>query len=231
MAEIEKEPGRMTQLWRVFQMTRKADKTLVPILILAFVVPVVLGIVLPLTVIPAGIFGLVLWIITGVLGGVLLALVILGNRAETIAYKQIEGQSGAVGAVLQNGLRRAWQAQEYPVAVNPRTRDAVYRAVGKCGVVLISEGSKTRAQKLINDERRHVQRAVPQVTIHVLHVGPEEDAVSLKGLRKAMNKLKKELNKAEVLAVANRLESLKKPGDMPIPKGIDPYKMRAPKPR
>ena len=231
MAEVEKEPGRMTQLWRVFQMTRKADKTLVPILILAFVVPVALGIVLPLTVIPAGIFGLVLWIITGVLGGVLLALVILGNRAETIAYKQIEGQSGAVGAVLQNGLRHAWQAQEYPVAVNPRTRDAVYRAVGKCGVVLISEGSKTRAQKLINDERRHVQRAVPQVTIHVLHVGPEEDAVSLKGLRKAMNKLKKELNKAEVLAVANRLESLKKPGDMPIPKGIDPYKMRAPKPR
>ena len=231
MAEVEKEPGRMTQLWRVFQMTRKADNALVPILIVAFVVPVVLGIVLPLTIIPSGIFGLVLWIITGVLGGVLLALVILGNRAETMAYKQIEGQSGAVGAVLQNGLRRAWQAQEYPVAVNPRTRDAVYRAVGKCGVVLISEGSKARAQKLINDERRHVQRAVPQVTIHVLHVGSEEDAVSLKGLRKAMNKLKKELNKAEVLAVANRLESLKKPGDMPIPKGIDPYKMRAPKPR
>jgi len=231
MAELEKEPGRMTQLWRVFQMTRKADNALVPILIVAFVVPVVLGIVLPLTIIPSGIFGLVLWIITGVLGGVLLALVILGNRAETMAYKQIEGQSGAVGAVLQNGLRRAWQAQEYPVAVNPRTRDAVYRAVGKCGVVLISEGSKARAQKLINDERRHVQRAVPQVTIHVLHVGSEEDAVSLKGLRKAMNKLKKELNKAEVLAVANRLESLKKPGDMPIPKGIDPYKMRAPKPR
>ena len=231
MAEVEKEPGRMTQLWRVFQMTRRSDKALVPILIVAFVVPVVLGIVLPLTIIPSGIFGLVLWIITGVLGGVLLALVILGNRAETMAYKQIEGQSGAVGAVLQNGLRRAWQAQEYPVAVNPRTRDAVYRAVGKCGVVLISEGSKARAQKLINDERRHVQRAVPQVTIHVLHVGSEEDAVSLKGLRKAMNKLKKELNKAEVLAVANRLESLKKPGDMPIPKGIDPYKMRAPKPR
>ena len=231
MAEVEKEPGRMTQLWRVFQMTRKADKALVPILIVAFVVPVALGIVLPLTIIPSGIFGLVLWIITGVLGGVLLALVILGNRAETMAYKQIEGQSGAVGAVLQNGLRRAWQAQEYPVAVNPRTRDAVYRAVGKCGVVLISEGSKARAQKLINDERRHVQRAVPQVTIHVLHVGSEDDAVSLQGLRKAMNKLKKELNKAEVLAVANRLESLKKPGDMPIPKGIDPYKMRAPKPR
>ena len=46
-----------------------------------------------------------------------------------------------------------------------------------------------------------------------------------------MNGLKKELNKAEVLAVANRLESLKKPGAMPIPKGMDPMKARAPKPR
>ena len=163
--------------------------------------------------------------------GVLLVLVVLGNRAETIAYKQIEGQAGAVGAVLQNGLRRAWQASEYPVAVNPRSRDAVYRAVGKCGVVLIAEGPKTRTKKMLEDERRHIARAVPQVTIHYLHVGPDENSVPLRKLRKAMNGLKKELNKAEVLAVANRLESLKKPGAMPIPKGMDPMKARAPKPR
>lgn len=230
-AETEKEPGRMTQLWRVFQMTRKADKWIVPLLIVMFVVPVALGIVLPLTVLPAGILTTVLWILSGIMTGVLLVLVVLGNRAETIAYKQIEGQAGAVGAVLQNGLRRAWQASEYPVAVNPRSRDAVYRAVGKCGVVLIAEGPKTRTKKMLEDERRHIARAVPQVTIHYLHVGPDENSVPLRKLRKAMNGLKKELNKAEVLAVANRLESLKKPGAMPIPKGMDPMKARAPKPR
>ncbi len=230
-AEKEKEPGRMTQLWRVFQMTRKADKWIVPLLLLVFLVPVALGIVLPLTVLPAGILTTVLWILSGIMTGVLLVLVVLGNRAETIAYKQIEGQAGAVGAVLQNGLRRAWQASEYPVAVNPRSRDAVYRAVGKCGVVLIAEGPKTRTKKMLEDERRHIARAVPQVTIHYLHVGPDENSVPLRKLRKAMNGLKKELNKAEVLAVANRLESLKKPGAMPIPKGMDPMKARAPKPR
>jgi hypothetical protein len=221
----------MTQLWRVFQMTRKADKALLPLMILAFVVPIALGIVLPMTLFPGGLFSMILWIITGVLAGVLLLLVILGNRAEATAYRQIEGQSGAVGAVLQNALRRAWQANEYPVAVNPRTRDAVYRAVGKCGIVLIAEGSKSRTSKLLNDEKRHIQRTVPQVSIHVIHVGPDEGSTPLLKLRKEMNSFKKELNKAEVLAVANRLESLKKPGDMPIPKGVDPFKMRAPKPR
>ncbi len=231
MAEAAKEPGRMTQLWRVFQMTRKADKALLPLMILAFVVPIALGIVLPMTVFPGGLFSMILWIITGVLAGVLLLLVILGNRAEATAYRQIEGQSGAVGAVLQNALRRAWQANEYPVAVNPRTRDAVYRAVGKCGIVLIAEGAKSRTSKLVSDEKRHIQRTVPQVSIHVIHVGPDEGSTPLLKLRKEMNSFKKELNKAEVLAVANRLESLKKPGDMPIPKGVDPFKMRAPKPR
>ena len=230
-AEAVKEPGRMAQLWRVFQMTRKADKALVPLLLLSFVVPTAGGIVLPLTIVPAGILGLVLWILSGLLTGVLVVLIVLGNRAEKMAYQQIEGQPGAVGAVLQNGLRRAWQASEYPVAINPRSRDAVYRAVGKCGVVLIAEGPASRTGKMVADEKRHVSRAVPQISIHVLQVGPDDNAIRLRNLRKEMNKLKKELNKAEVLTVANRLESLKKPGSMPIPKGIDPYKMRAPKPR
>ena len=230
-AEVEKEPGRMTQLWRVFQMTRKADKWIVPLLVLSFLLPLAAGIVLPLTVLPGSILSLVLWILSGLLTGVLLVLVVLGNRAESIAYRQIEGQAGAVGAVLQNGLRRAWQASEYPVAVNPRTRDAVYRAIGKCGVVLIAEGSKTRTKKLLDDERRHVTRAVPQISIHYLYVGPDEGATPLRKLRKELNRFKKELKKVEVLAVANRLEALKKPGSIPIPKGMDPMKARAPKPR
>jgi len=232
MAEAtEKEPGRMTQLWRVFQMTRKADKWIVPLLILVFAAPLALGIILPLTLFGGSILSLVLWILTGLMTGVLLVLVVLGNRAESIAYKQIEGQAGAVGAVLQNGLRRAWQTSEYPVAVNPRTRDAVYRAIGKCGVVLIAEGSKTRTKKMVEDERRHVARAVPQIAIHYVYVGPDEGGTPLRKLRKELNRFKKELNKAEVLTVANRLEALKKPGAMPIPKGMDPMKARAPKPR
>ncbi len=229
--ESEKEPGKVKQMWRVLQMTRRGDKWIVPLLLLSFVGPLALGIVLPFTVLSGGIFTTILWITTGVLAGLLLALVVLGNRAETVAYRQIAGQPGAVGAILQSSLRRAWQASEFPVQVNPRTQDAVYRAVGKCGVVLIAEGPKTRVKKLLEDERRMVARAVPQVPIHVVHVGPDDDSIPLQKLRKKMYKLKKELNKAEVLAVSHRLLSLKKPGSIPMPKGIDPFKMRAPKPR
>jgi hypothetical protein len=230
-AQEEKEPGKLKQMWRVLQMTRRGDKWIVPILIVSFLGPLALGIILPFTVLPGGIFTRILWITTGVLGGLLLALVILGNRAETVAYRQIAGQPGAVGAILQGSLRRAWQTSEFPVQVNPRTQDAVYRAVGKCGVVLIAEGPKTRVKKILEDERKMVARAVPQVPIHVVHVGPDDDSTPLQKLRKTLYKLKKELNKAEVLAVSHRLSSLKKAGTIPMPKGIDPFKMRAPKPR
>jgi hypothetical protein len=230
-AQEEKEPGKLKQMWRVLQMTRRGDKWIVPILIVSFLGPLALGIILPFTVLPGGIFTKILWITTGVLGGLLLALVILGNRAETVAYRQIAGQPGAVGAILQGSLRRAWQTSEFPVQVNPRTQDAVYRAVGKCGVVLIAEGPKTRVKKILDDEKKMVARAVPQVPIHVVHVGPDNDSTALPKLRKTLYKFKKELNKAEVLAVSHRLSSLKKPGTIPMPKGIDPFKMRAPKPR
>ena len=230
-APEEKEPGKIKQMWRILQMTRRGDKWIVPILIVSFLGPLALGIILPFTVLPGGIFTKILWITTGVLAGLLLALVILGNRAETVAYRQIAGQPGAVGAILQGSLRRAWQTSEFPVQVNPRTQDAVYRAVGKCGVVLIAEGPKTRVKKILDDEKKMVARAVPQVPIHVVHVGPDNDSTPLPKLRKTLYKFKKELNKAEVLAVSHRLLSLKKPGTIPMPKGIDPFKMRAPKPR
>ena len=230
-AEAQKEPGKLKQMWRVLQMTRRGDKWIVPILIVAFLGPLALGIILPFTVLPGGIFTKILWITTGVLAGLLLALVILGNRAETVAYRQIAGQPGAVGAILQGSLRRAWQTSEFPVQVNPRTQDAVYRAVGKCGVVLIAEGPKTRVKKILEDEKKMVARAVPQVPIHVVHVGPDNDSTPLPKLRKTLYKFKKTLNKAEVLAVSHRLSSLKKPGEIPMPKGIDPFKARAPKPR
>ena len=55
------------------------------------------------------VFTMVLWIVAGVLAGVLLALIILGRRAERAAYSQIEGQPGAVGAVLRSSLRKSWR--------------------------------------------------------------------------------------------------------------------------
>jgi hypothetical protein len=226
-----KEPGKIKQLWQIFKLTKKTDKALVPLLILTLVAPLVAGIVAAILISGGSILTLVLYIITGLMLSILLTLVVLGNRAEKTAYQQIAGQPGAVGAVLRSALRRVWQASEFPIAVNPRTQEAVYRAVGKPGVVLIGEGAQAKTKKMLDDERRAVLRAVPDIPVHYIFVGPDAGSTPLPKLSKKMRSFKNSLRKAEVLAVSHRLNSLSRGGNLPIPKGMDPMKIRAQKPR
>jgi hypothetical protein len=218
-----KEPGRVKQLIDVFHMTRKVDPTLVWWMVLAFVVPLAIGIVLAV-VIGGTVFGAILWVLLGIVSGGLAALIVMNRRAERAAYARMEGQQGAVGAVLRATLRRGWRGSEIPVAVNPRTRDAVYRAVGRPGVVLIAEGPKGRTQRLVDEERRKVTRVAPNTPVSILRVGPDEGGIRLGQINRSLGKLKGTLTRAEVLAVSNRLESLA--GGVPVPKGIDPTKTR-----
>ncbi len=226
-----KEPGKIKQLWQIFQLTKKTDKALVPILIVTMLAPLAGGVALAIFISAGSILTLVLYIITGIMVSILLTLIVMGQRAEKTAYEQISGQPGAVGAVLRSALRRIWQASEFPVAVNPRTQEAVYRAVGKPGVVLIGEGPQSRTKKMLEDERRAVLRAVPDIPVHFIYVGPEADATPLPKLSKKMRSFPNSLRKAEVLAVSHRLNSLQRGGTLPIPKGMDPTKIRAQKPR
>lgn len=227
-----KEPGRIKQMWDVFQMTRRYDSLAIWYLLLGFLMPIIIAVALAIVFSSDNIVGLVLYIIAGVLAGVLLFLIILGRRAERAAYSQIAGQPGAVGAVLKSSLRGGWIASEMPVNVSPRTQDAVYRAVGRGGVVLIGEGPQSRTQKMLEEERRSISRILPNVPVTFAYVGPDPDSVELHRLPTHLRKLKKVLRKAEILAVSNRLTSLSKgKSGLPIPKGIDPFKARAPRPR
>ena len=226
----EKEPGRLKQMWQVFQMTRRYDSSIVWLLILALVAPTGVAIVLGVLLSRANVLGLVLYIIAGVLAGVLIGLIVLGRRAEKAAYGQIAGQPGAVGAVLKSGLRRNWTGSEMPVNVSPRTQDAIYRAVGRGGVVLIGEGPKSRTQPMLDKERASVHRILPNVPVNFLYVGPDADSLPLHRIARRLGGFKNVLTKAEVMAVSNRLASLGK-NAMPIPKGIDPQRVRAPRPR
>ncbi|KGJ72133.1 membrane protein [Cryobacterium roopkundense] len=219
-----KKPGRMKQMWQVFQMTRRYDSNIVWILILGFLVPVLISVALGLLLSPGSVLTIILWAVSGVLAGILVMLIVLGRRAEKAAYSQIEGQPGAVGAVLRSSLKRGWVGSEMPVAVNGKTQDAVYRAVGRGGVVLISEGPKTRTARMVDDERRRVAKVGGNVTVTVISVGPDTDAVPLHKLARRLTRIKPTLTKAEVLAVNNRLSSMTT--KLPIPKGVDPMKAR-----
>ena len=79
------------------------------------------------------------------------------------------------------------------------------------------------------DARKEAARIVPGVPISILHVGTE--GLRIHDMTKAMYALPKGVNRAEQQVIASRLASMTKSPLSSIPKGIDPTKMRAPKPR
>lgn len=227
----EKEPGRLKQMYQVFKMTRRINPKSIWWFIAAFGLPVIAGIVLAFVIPGQTIIGSIIWVVLGVLAGVLLFLIALGRLAERAAYSQIEGQPGAVGSVLAQSLRRNWRASEMPVAMHGRSQSAVYRAVGLPGVVLITEGQRGTLTRLLEEEKRKVHRIVPNVALTVLEVGTETGQIPLPKLARRMNRLKRSLNRNEVLAVANRLDSMTHSPAAAVPKGIDPMRVRAGRPR
>jgi len=218
-------------MWQVLRMTIRHDSLALPMLIAAFVLPVLVGVLLAFLLTPGQWLGMTLYIVTGVLGGVLLVLLVLGRRAEKAAYSQIAGQPGAVSAVIQTSLRGGWIGDATPVAISPKTQDAVYRIVGKGGIVLIAEGPASRTGRLIEEQRRIVRRIVPEAPLGTLQVGPDADSVPLHRIPAALRRFKRALRKAEVRQISARLESLNKTGNLPIPKGIDPQRVRPQRPR
>jgi hypothetical protein len=223
MAKKNKEPGRVHQLLKIYKMTIAADKTALWWALLAVAAGALVGTILGATVGQGTTSGFVVWIVTGALIGILSGLIVMSRKAEQVAYSQIEGQPGAVSAVLRSALKRGWRGSEVPIAVN-RNQDAVYRAIGPAGVVLIGEGVRSRVQPMLEDERRKVQRAIPGVDVKFVWVTQDSEGTRLMKLATTLLKMKRVLNRNEVAAIDKRLSALVT--SMPIPKGIDPKRMR-----
>lgn len=223
----DKAPGRMRQLWNAYKATARIDKNAVWLAALVFLLVLGAFLTLAFTLSGSDPWSFTLWIITGVTSAILGAMITMTRRAERAAFTQIEGQPGAVGAVLDSSMRKSWRAKSMPVAVDPKSKQAVYRAVGRPGVVLIAEGDSAKVRQMLEDEAKRVLRVAPGVTIHKLRVGQDEHGIRLHTLTKTMYKLPKALTRGEVTAVVSRLEALS--AGPAIPKGIDPLKFRAPK--
>jgi F0F1-type ATP synthase assembly protein I len=214
----EKKPSRLKQIREVFNMTRRHDPMVPWLMLLAF-----LGVVAVSLIVGLLLNNWITGLIIGIPLGFLAATFILSRRAARAAFAQIENQPGASGAALST-LKRGWITEEQPVAVNPRTQDAVFRAVGRPGVVLVTEGPTHRVRPLIEGERKKLARILPNVTIHVIETGRGDGQVPISQVAKKMNKLNNELTKTEVSAVSKRISSLG--SRLPIPKGVAPYKAR-----
>jgi hypothetical protein len=171
--------------------------------------------------------GIVIWAILAIVTGYLTLLLTMTRRANSAIFKKYENEPGRISITVGTLTRRRWKGNNQPVAVNPRTKDMVFRIVGPAGVVLMAEGAKTSAKAMLEEERRKVQRLASGVTVHTFYSAQDGEGVPLGQLHKKISKLKRSLNRAEIAAVQNRLASIDSRSGLPIPKGIDPMKMRA----
>jgi hypothetical protein len=222
-----KKPGRIAQVKQVFLSAKAVDPAIGWWMALA-----ALGVLVVAAVVGIIFNALIYALIIGLPLAFLAATIVLSRRAERAAYKQIEGQPGAVGAALRS-IRRGWYIEETPVAADAqRATDLqsaalVYRAVGRPGIVLIGEGPSGRAQKLLVAERRKVERVASGVPVTLLRIGEggTDDEVSIRKLANRVQRMKPVLTKDEVSVVNKRLKSI---GGVrpPLPKGVDPTKVR-----
>lgn len=147
------------------------------------------------------------------------------RRAMKAAYTQIEDQPGAAAAVIQSWRGSAWAVT--PAVSVSKNQDIVSRAVGKPGVVLISEGPPARVSHLLANERKRTARWVPEIPIYEIQVGKGEGQIPLPKLQRAMSKLPRNLRGGEITDLRRRLDALGNAAtSMPIPKGPMPTSAR-----
>lgn len=219
-------------MWQVYKMTAAADPSTPWWVLGTFFGTIAVGVVIGI---------LMQWVIfftlTGVMVGLLLAMVVLGRKAQRAAYTQVRGKSG-IGMAALMSLGRGWNVKQQPVAMDagnlrrpPKTAAemsraaVVYRAIGRPGVVLTAEGPTAAASRLLESERRRIARVVgDEVPVHTYRIGSGDGEVDIAALPKHVKKLKKALTDAEVSAVAKRLDSL---GGMQqkAPAGMDPTRV------
>ena len=205
------------QVWQAYQMTRRQDPSVTWLMLAAFVGVAAVALII------GYLWGQVIYMaFLGIPFAALAAMFILARKAETAAYSQIEGQPGASRAALGT-IRRGWSFGEEPVAVDPRTQDLIFRGIGRAGIVLVSEGPRNRATKLLDVERKRTARVLPNVPIALIQSGNDEGQVPLLKLQSSLSKLPRNLRGGEITDIRRRLDALGSAQNaMPIPKGPMP---------
>ena len=225
----DKAPGMFAQFGEQIRFLKGVDKKALPTAILIGVGTFSLITVLGIFISAGAFFGIAVWTILGIVAGYLSALLTLTNRANKAIFTKYANEPGRISLSVGTLTRRVYKGTNQPVAVNARTRDMVFRVVGPAGVVLMGEGAKASTQQLLEDERRKVQRVASGVTVHTFYSSEDGSGVPIRALHKKVSKLKRTLTKSEIRAVQNRLAAMDSRGGLPIPKGVDPMKIRASK--
>lgn len=210
-------PGRVRQIIDAFQMQRREDKLLLPLMIAVFlgvtVVVFLLGMIWDLH-----------WVFlpVGLAFGLLGAVIVFGRRIQATVFRKAEGQPGAAGWALEN-LRGRWMLTQ--AVAGTSQLDAVHRLIGRPGIVLVGEGAPHRVKPLLGQEKKRVARLVGETPIYEIVVGNEEGQVPLRKLQTHIMKLPRNIGPAQIDSLENRLAALAKRAN-PLPKGPLPQGAR-----
>jgi hypothetical protein len=192
--------ARYKQIWQAFQMQRREDKALLPIMVgvLLLSVAVVFAI---------GLFFDLQWILLplGIAVGVLAAVSIFGRRVQRNVYSKADGQPGAAGWALDN-LRGQWRVT--PGVAGTTHLDAVHRVIGRPGIILVAEGAPHRVKSLLAQEKKRTARVAGTMPIYDVVVGNEEGQVPLAKLQRHLTKLPRNINRQEMESMEARLAAL-----------------------
>ncbi len=217
--------SRRKQLVETWKMTRRNDSRIALWTFGAFLVFGLIGFALFWILPGSGVLGMILAVIGGVMSGLLAAMIIFGRRAQSAAYRQMEGQPGAAAAALRM-LRKGWRSE--PVVGFTKQQDVVHRVVGPPGIVLIGEGgSHHRVKQLLVTERRKHERVVADAPIHEVICGNGDGEVPLPKLVRHLQKLGRAVKPAEMTDILNRLKAMDATrSNVPMPKGPVPTNMK-----
>ena len=225
----KKAPGMFSQFGDQIRFLKGVNPKAVPLAITIGVGSFALITTIGVFISGGAFLGIAIWVVLAIVTGYLSALLTLTRRANSAIFTKYANEPGRISLTVGTLTRRVYKGTNQPVAVNARTKDLVFRIVGPAGVVLLGEGAKTSTQQLLEDERRKVQRVASGVTVHTFYSSEDGQGVPLAVLHKKVSKLKRTLTKNEIRAVQNRLAAMDSRGGLPIPKGVDPNKIRASK--
>ncbi|GAA0357470.1 DUF4191 domain-containing protein [Actinoallomurus spadix] len=211
--------GRVKQIRMVASLVHQANPKAMPIVFASalgvLVVFVVLGLLL----------GQALYLIPlGVLVALLVGMIVFGQMAQRTQYSMLEGRPGAAASLVEN-MRGRWVVT--PAVQANRNMDVVHRVIGTPGVILLSEGPRSRVGKLIGAEKKRISRAASEVPIYDIQVGSEEGQIPISKLQRHLTRLPRNLKKEQVSELIDRLNAL--PQAMQMPKGPIPKGVRMPK--
>ncbi len=223
-AEPEK-LSRRQQFAQTYQMAKKSDPALLAWVAGAFVVAGLVGFGLFFLITGrGGALSLALSVVGGLMLGLLAGLIVFSRRAQKAVYGQMEGQVGAAAGAL-GLLKRGWHVDQ--AIAFTKQQDVVHRVIGPPGIVLVGEGNPGRVKTLLAGERRRHERVATDAPVTEIVVGGGEGQVPLSKLARHVQKMKRQVQPAEITDILARLKAIdaSRP-PVPMPKGPVPTSMK-----